>query len=321
MSRRLVILATLGAALSAAPATASAAGPAPLWADTTAADVNSTYGSGSFGQWGVDEWGLPVYHYTDDELTDPHAAQAESSGSSAAQHQVGNDNIKGMAYNDGYTQLWSQQLLAQWANLYAPANAHYAGGYGYLSVGGKVGSTEYADHQTGESFQRDFGVGYARKAITFAGLSVREDTVAPWGSDPVLLDNVTITNTTSSPINASWFEYWDVNPAQMIEGHPVQLGLQAPAWSAAERTLSDAQLPGDPRDVHPLSEFASALSPGAVSWETSAQSFFGSGNEAVPAEVAHDHLAAASPSPTHPATTATPASSCARRCHSPRAPR
>ena len=72
---------------------------------------------------------------------------------------MGNDHIKGMAFNDGYTQLWSQDLLSQWTNLYDAAHSHYAGGYGYLKVGDRVGSTLYLDHPTGESFGRDFGVG------------------------------------------------------------------------------------------------------------------------------------------------------------------
>ena len=47
-------------------------------------------GSGNFGQWGVDQWGLPVYHYTDNEISDPRAQQSELAGGTGAQHQVGN---------------------------------------------------------------------------------------------------------------------------------------------------------------------------------------------------------------------------------------
>jgi hypothetical protein len=166
------------------------AAPPLLSAEKASPNITSTYGSGDFGQWGVDQWRLPVYHYTDDEASDPNAHQPELGGGTQAQHQVGNDNIKGMAFNDGYTQLWSQELLAQWANLYEPEHEHYAGGYGYLNVGGKVGSTFYLDHQSDESFAREMGVGYYRKSISFQGLNVTEHTVAPFGNDPVLLDNV-----------------------------------------------------------------------------------------------------------------------------------
>ena len=44
--------------------------------------------------------------------------QPELAGATRAQHQLGNDNIKGMACNDGYTEFWSQDRLSQWANLY-----------------------------------------------------------------------------------------------------------------------------------------------------------------------------------------------------------
>ena len=86
------------------------------------------------GVFGRKAGSLPDYNYTADELTDLDAKQPELDGSSAAQHQVGNDNIKGMAFNDGYTEFWDQDLESQWANLYQPTDRHYAGGYGYLNV-------------------------------------------------------------------------------------------------------------------------------------------------------------------------------------------
>jgi hypothetical protein len=273
----------------ATPAAALRA-PAPLSADTAPADIDSSYGSGSFGRWGVDQWRLPVYLYTADELTDPNAKQAELAGGTQAQHQLGNDRIKGMAFNDGYTQFWDQDLLSQWANLYQPADRHYAGGYGYLNVDGKVGSTLYLDHPTDEQFQRWFGVGYYRKQITFAGVRVREDTYAPFGNDPVLLDDVTLTNTTGKPVTTSWFEYWDVNPFDQSLQDNSTRGLLTPSWNAAASTLSVAQFGNDARDTSPLSIFAASLSGAPADWDTSVSKFFDSGTRAVPAEVAGDHL-------------------------------
>jgi hypothetical protein len=296
--RSLAWLPVVIAVLAAGPA--RAAGPPPLSADTSQASIASTYGSGNFGQWGVDQWGLPVYHYALDEVTDPRAQQPELAGGTSAQHQVGNDHIKGMSFNDGYTQLWSQDLLSQWANLYDAAHNHYAGGYGYLNVGGKVGSTFYPDHQTNESFRREFGVGYYRKAISFQGLNVTEETVAPFGNAPVLLDNVTITNPTSSPVTASWFEYWDVNPYEMVGGQSQSRGLLAPTWDSATRTLAVAQFGNDPRDTAPLSIFSAALNGPAPTFDTSASSFFGSGTRAAPAEVTADRLSQSTASPNPP---------------------
>ena len=47
------------ALLALLPASASAA-PAPLSADTSMPSLESTYGSGNFGHWGVDADGLPT---------------------------------------------------------------------------------------------------------------------------------------------------------------------------------------------------------------------------------------------------------------------
>jgi hypothetical protein len=292
--RRSALTILLLAATAIVPASASARParrpPPPLTADSAPADIASSYGSGSFGRWRVDQWGLPVYQYTADELTDPNAKQAELAGGTQAQHQLGNDRIKGMAFNDGYTQFWDQDLLSQWANLYQPSDRHYAGGYGYLNVDGKVGSTLYLDHPTDEQFQRSFGVGYYRKQVTFAGVRVREDTYAPFGNDPVLLDNVTLTNTTGKTLTTSWFEYWDVNPFDQSLQDNSTRGLLSPSWNAATRTLSVAQFGNDPRDTSPLSIFAASLSGAPADWDTSVSKFFGAGTRAVPAEVAGDHL-------------------------------
>jgi hypothetical protein len=285
-----LIAAVAAVATAIAPVPAVAKAPAPLSTSTTPADIDSTYGSGHFGRWQVDQWGLPAYDYTDDELKDPDARQPELDGATAAQHQLGNDDIKGIAFNDGYTQLWSQALMAQWANLYQPADRHYAGGFGYLNVGGKIGSTLYADHPTDEQFQRAFGVGYYRKQATVAGVRVLEDTVAPFGNDPVLLDDVTLTNTTAKTLTASWFEYWDVNPYNQALGQTGTVGLSSPTWNPGTDTLSVGQLGGDPRNLHPLSIFAASLSGAPGDWDTSVNSFFGNGTRAAPAEVNADRL-------------------------------
>ena len=119
--------------------------------------------------WRVDAFGLPAYRYTIDEAKAPAAAQPELAGSRLAWHQLGNDHVVADAFNDGFIQLWSQDRVYQWTNKYDPDNGHYAGGYGYLNVDGKAYSTLYADRPAGAPTERDFGVGYARRAVTLAG--------------------------------------------------------------------------------------------------------------------------------------------------------
>ena len=54
------------------------------------------YGSGHFGQWIEDEFGLPAFRYTCDQTNDPKAVTTVNPGilsSTEHIHQVGNDRI------------------------------------------------------------------------------------------------------------------------------------------------------------------------------------------------------------------------------------
>jgi hypothetical protein len=288
--RRQAALVALALMFAVAPSAGAAGAPARLSLDHGPANIASAYGSGNFGSWGVDAFGLPSYRYSADEAADPHAAQAENSGSTLAQHQVGNDRLMANAYNDGFVQLWSQDRLSQWANLYQPASQHYSGGYGYLRVGNTVLSTLYADRPKGSVFERDFGVGYYRKHLAASGVEITQSTLAPFGNDPLLIDQVTIRNASSTALKASWFEYWDVNPYDQAIGFQNTIGLLPPAYDAASRTLSVAQLTAPEGDTSPLSIFAAALSGPDGGHETSIKQFYGSGTRAAPAEVSSDSL-------------------------------
>jgi hypothetical protein len=278
------VAAGLGAALALwAAAPAHAAPPAPLSAQTGLPGVASTFGSGSFGTWGVDASGLPVYHYTADQQNDPHARQPELNGDTAAWHQLGNDHIVATAYNHGYVQLWSQDRSYQWANFYDPANQHYGGGYGYLRADGRTISTQYLDRPAGADTQRDFGVGYAHRRTSVPGVQIDDAVYAPFGDDPILLHDVTIRNTSDKPLDASWFEYWDVNPKEPgTPGYHHALGM--PRYDAARRMLTADQLP-DPHDTDPLTIYAAALRGDVADYDTSTTAFFGAGSRAEPSAV------------------------------------
>jgi hypothetical protein len=275
--------------LALSPALAQAAtAPPPLSAQRGSPDISSTYGSGSFGQWMVDAHKLPAYRYDIDELSDPIAAQPELSGNVNAWSQIGNDRVVADASNHGYTQLWSQDRLYQWMNYYDASHNHYAGGFGYLNVGGRVISTLYDDRPAGAATERQFGVGYYEKHTTLPGLAERDRVYAPFGNDSLLLHDVTITNTSAKPVSGSYFEYWDVNPqVQGVTQFP--RGLQSPSWDPQTDTLSVAQLP-DTTDTEPLSIFASALQAPVSAYDTNTNAFFGSGSRAVPAAVSAGQL-------------------------------
>ncbi len=272
--------------------------PAPLSADRSPADIASSYGSGAFGRWSVDRFGLPAFRYRIDEQKVPWARQPELDGDTAAQHELGNDHIVAAAYNHGYTQLWSQDRLAQWANRFEPGARHFAGGYGYLNAGGRVLSTLYLDRPQGASTSRRFGAGYYERGLRSDGLGVREVVYAPFGDDPLLLHDVTIRNRSARTRDVSWFEYWDVNPYDQYD-HAYR-GLGSPRWAPARKTLSVPQASGEQGDDRPLSIFAAGLRGPISGYETSAPAFFGAGTRGAPAEVVADRLsgsiAPASPS-------------------------
>jgi hypothetical protein len=266
---------------------AFAAGPTPLSRDHTRVDVGSSYGSGSFGQWGTDGRGLPRYRYRIDEETAPQAAQPELNGKRDAWHQLGNDHIVADAFNHGYTQLWSMDNLYQWANYAEPASQHYAGGYGYLNVAGKVGTTLYDDRAQGQRVRRDFGLGYFATHTNVRGIVASSKVYAPFGDDPLLLHDVVLRNTTRRARRVTWFEYWDVNP--YFPGPHTHPGIEAPSYDAEAKTIAVRQLPGA-QNPAPLSTFAAALRGPVRGFDTDATKFFGSGGRAAPTEVAADHL-------------------------------
>ncbi|MFA5787545.1 MAG: hypothetical protein WDA71_11310, partial [Actinomycetota bacterium] len=275
------------------------AGPAPSWSqesqappalssDPSRADVASTYGSGHFGSWVVDRFALPAYRYTVDEETAPQAKNTELAGRVDAWHQIGNDHVVATPYNHGYTQVWSQDRTYHWLNFYEPSARHYSGGFGYLNLGGHVVSTLYDDRARGAVTERDFGVGYGRKRTTVAPVDIEEFVYSPFGDDPVVLHDVSITNTSAAALSTSWFEYWDVNPS----GSQIQVGQRKhgylqPTYDAATRTLSVAELPFD-HDTDPLTIYASALHGEVSGFETDTDAFFGAGTRAAPVAVTAD---------------------------------
>jgi Glycosyl hydrolase 36 superfamily, catalytic domain/Glycosyltransferase family 36 len=270
-----------------APAQPADAAPGPLSAEPAAERIASARGSGSFGRWRVDSFGLPSYEYRLDEEADPRADQPELDGSDANWSQLGNDAIVANAYNHGYVELWSSARLYQWANRYDGEARHYAGGFGWLRLAdGRAASTLYLDRPPSSRFRRTFGAGYASKRMRFAGLEVTQTTTAPFGDDPALVDEVTIANRSGKARRFAWWEYWDVNPYD--ENADAHRGLASPVFDPAERRLSVAQTP-TALDSDPLSIFLGAARGTKVSgYDADADDFFGAGSRELPAAVAGD---------------------------------
>jgi hypothetical protein len=171
--------------------------------------VKKAFGSGYFGEWVEDEFGLPAYHYTCDQINDPKAITPMNEAWRSKTdhiHLVGNDRLAGVASNYGYIQVRQDEGSPKFLNEYDPEHGHYAGGFGYLIDGKNFLNTFYPGN--GENFDRLFGIGYYRKKVSGMGLCADQVVFAPYGDDPILISQITITNYREKAVDLRWVEYW-----------------------------------------------------------------------------------------------------------------
>ncbi len=190
-----------------------------------AAPAAKPFGSGHFGEWIRDEFGLPAYRYTCNQTTDPAAlsyVNVEWRSPTDHTHQVGNDRVVAAVSNYGYVQVRQDEGAPKFLNDYFPQQHLYGGGIGYLTDGNTAISTYYSGKQT--HFDRVFGVGYLRKRVDGAPYGVEQIIFAPFGDDPILISQVTVTNH-GDAADLRWIEYW---------------GCQA--WEFSFRSLMEAGL-------------------------------------------------------------------------------
>jgi len=187
------------------------------------AETDAAYGSGNFGTWIEDEFGLPAFRYTANQTTDPHAVTDVRPGILGPRehiHQVGNDRIIALASNYGHVRVRQDEGCPKILNDVDPERSQFGGGLGYLTDGKETLSTYYDGTNAGldgsdAGFERVFGVGYFRKRV--AGRSYQVDQViwAPFGDDPVLVSQATVTNKTDAPAKVRWVEYWGCQTFQL----------------------------------------------------------------------------------------------------------
>lgn len=167
------------------------------------------FGSGHFGEWVTDSFGLPAYRYTCDQLTDPLAispVHKQWRSPTDHTHQLGNDRLVAAVSNYGYVQVRQDEGSPKFLNDYYPEGSRFGGGLGFLTDGHRMLSTYYAGNA--ESFERILGLGYLRKIVKGYSWAVDQLIFAPFGEDPVLLSIVTVRNESSDPADLRWVEYW-----------------------------------------------------------------------------------------------------------------
>ena len=182
---------------------------------TAAGEPAPPFGSGHFGTWITDDFDLPAFRYTSNQTTDPRAVTPVQPGVLAPTehiHQVGNDRITAIASNYGHVRVRQDEGCPKFLNDLDPTTSQFGGGLGYLTDGEET-LTTYYDGST-PNFERIFGIGYYRKRVRDANYSVDQVISAPFGDDPVLISQATITNHRDVPATVRWVEYWGCQPYQ-----------------------------------------------------------------------------------------------------------
>src|SRR6266567_3520487 len=175
----------------------------------TPASLQKAYGSGHFGEWIQDEFGLPAFRYTCDQVNDRKAktdVNAGILGPSEHIHQVGNDRVVALASNYGHVRVRQDEGAPKFLNNHAPEHGFFAGGVGYLTDGKSMLSTFFAGNA--KSFERIFGIGYFRKKVSGNDYAIDQVIFAPFGDDPVLISHITISNHSNAEANLRWIEHW-----------------------------------------------------------------------------------------------------------------
>ncbi len=273
------------------------------------------FGSGYFGEWVEDEFGLPAYRYTCDQINDPKAVTPMNEtwrSNTEHLHQVGNDRLVAVASNYGHIQVRQDEGSPKYLNEYYPERGQYAGGFGYLTDGINHLSTYYPGNA--DSFERIFGIGYFRKKVIGHGYTVNQNIFAPFGDDPVLISQVKITNNRDEPVDLRWIEYWGCHMYQFssssfasvltgkpgkhprdhrhdfsnkfkhkFEAIPSHLGLQENKYLEDQKEIFDpTYLRPSFVDNFPPKTFLVSLDSKAGALSTNSKKFFGQGHVRLP---------------------------------------
>lgn len=235
-TRRQFLRGTLGIAV------AGKLGASTLWqtdrGPTAAGGPALAFGSGQFGAWIEDEFGLPAFRYTANQTTDPRALTPVQPGVLAPTehiHQVGNDRITAIASNYGQVRVRQDEGCPKFLNDVDPTTSQFGGGLGYLTDGEETLTTYYDGSDP--NFERIFGVGYYRKRVAGKRYSVDQVISAPFGDDPVLISQATITNHRDVPAAVRWVEYWGCQPYQFSFRAAMEGGNSTKATADLRRDL------------------------------------------------------------------------------------
>ena len=168
------------------------------------------YGSGKYGRWIKDEYGMPAFKYESNQYNLEEKMPMVNSNALWSDYrnhisQIGNDRVVLLLSNFGYVRLRQDEGGAKLMNDWNPENHQYAGGFGYLKTDHDILTTFYQEQN---NFERIFGYGYFKKNVWNNEFEVTQEIIPPYGDDPVVISEVTIENKTTYVQTVKWIEYW-----------------------------------------------------------------------------------------------------------------
>ncbi len=168
--------------------------------------------NGRFGRWITDEYGLPAYEYTCDQDADAAATLFTTRGGSNLHwHQIGNDRITAIATNRGEVQSIESSRGLQWLNYRDPSRFCPGAGIALLLDGDSLSTDLYERGAPANGYRRLFGAGYYKKVKNAAGFGISHRIFAPFGDEPVLICELSITNLSCEAKQPLALEFFGVN--------------------------------------------------------------------------------------------------------------
>ncbi len=280
--------------------------------------VPCTTGGGVFGQWALDELGMPAYDYGLDQHLDARASFANTEKLDRRDHWApfGNGRLNALFFNDGYVEVTTQDRGLTYLNKFDPEHKNFAGGFGYLDDGVRAWSTAYRWRPEGARATRRFGMGYAEATTLHRGIHALRRTVAPSGDARAVVSEVTLENRSTIERSVRHYEYWDV-ARRSVEINWLVSGVAIQAAPASAREARDrldelfdevvTYTPGtrtlqlrrahaagidppppehpDKTDYYPGDPFLSALDAEVADVFVDQEAFFGEGGPGAPTQV------------------------------------
>ena len=174
-------------------------------------------GNGNFGEWIEDNYGLPAYNYTCNQLISPIAKTPTTYGYSIDHfHQIGNDRITATAHNGGYIQVLESSRGFQWLTYREEKKKKIGGGIAFFSKedSRELWSDLYDDENSNRkyNYKRIFGIGYFQKKFQKKNLEITHNICTPFSDDPVLISEIIISNNSEHELikNIKIVDLWDI---------------------------------------------------------------------------------------------------------------